>query len=71
MLATMMGTLVLARVAGNGEFSDEILGAGRDAVLDRATPPKRACKEAAARKGRQSPHGIDEALDGGRIRRWS
>src|SRR3954468_124326 len=34
-LATMMGTLVLSRVAGNGEFSDEILGAGRDAVLDR------------------------------------
>jgi TetR/AcrR family transcriptional regulator, transcriptional repressor for nem operon len=34
--ATMMGTLVLARIAGNGEFSDEILGAGRDAVLGRA-----------------------------------
>src|SRR6195256_3655673 len=34
-IATMMGTMVLARVAGNGEFSDEILGAGRDAVLDR------------------------------------
>ena len=26
-LATMMGTLVLARIAGNGEFSDEILAA--------------------------------------------
>jgi TetR/AcrR family transcriptional regulator, transcriptional repressor for nem operon len=36
-LATMMGTLVLARIAGSGEFSDEILGAGRDAVLGRAT----------------------------------
>jgi TetR/AcrR family transcriptional repressor of nem operon len=35
-LATMMGTLVLARVAGSGEFSDDILGAGREAVLDRA-----------------------------------
>jgi TetR/AcrR family transcriptional repressor of nem operon len=35
-LATMMGTLVLARVAGSGEFSDEILGAGREAVLDGA-----------------------------------
>lgn len=34
-LATMMGALVLARVAGNGELSDEILDAGRDAVLDR------------------------------------
>jgi TetR/AcrR family transcriptional repressor of nem operon len=35
-LATMMGTLVLARVAGSGEFSDEILGAGREAVLNGA-----------------------------------
>ena len=33
-LATMMGTLVLSRIAGNGEFSDEILGAGREAALD-------------------------------------
>jgi TetR/AcrR family transcriptional repressor of nem operon len=32
-LATMMGTLVLARVAGSGEFSEEILAAGREAVL--------------------------------------
>jgi TetR/AcrR family transcriptional repressor of nem operon len=32
-LATMMGTLVLARIAGSGEFSEEILGAGRDALL--------------------------------------
>jgi TetR/AcrR family transcriptional repressor of nem operon len=49
-LATMMGALVLARIAGNGEFSDEILGAGRDAVLDRAGPPKRAAKKSRARK---------------------
>src|SRR4030088_3468979 len=34
--ATMMGTLVLARVAGSGELSDDILGAGREAVLERA-----------------------------------
>jgi TetR/AcrR family transcriptional repressor of nem operon len=48
---TMMGTLVLARVAGNGEFSDEILGAGRDAVLDRATPAKPAsAKKSSPRK---------------------
>ncbi len=39
-LATMMGTLVLARVAGNGEFSDDILGAGRAAVLDGAQRQK-------------------------------
>jgi TetR/AcrR family transcriptional repressor of nem operon len=49
-IATMMGTLVLARIAGNGDFSDEILGAGRDAVLDRATPPKRAARKSAAKK---------------------
>jgi TetR/AcrR family transcriptional repressor of nem operon len=36
-LATMMGTLVLARIAGSGEFSEEILGAGRDALLKPAT----------------------------------
>ena len=33
-MATMIGTLVLARIAGTGEFSDEILAAGRDAVLN-------------------------------------
>ena len=50
-IATMMGTLVLSRVAGNGEFSDEILGAGRDAVLDRATSSKPAtAKKSAPRK---------------------
>jgi TetR/AcrR family transcriptional repressor of nem operon len=38
-LATMMGTLVLSRVAGSGEFSDEILSAGREAVLGRAAKP--------------------------------
>ena len=49
-LATMMGTLVLARIAGNGEFSDEILAAGREAVLERAPPPKRAAKKSVAKK---------------------
>ena len=49
-IATMMGTLVMARVAGSGDFSDEILGAGRDAVLDRATLPKPAAKKSAPRK---------------------
>jgi TetR/AcrR family transcriptional regulator, transcriptional repressor for nem operon len=47
-IATMMGTLVLARIAGSGEFSDEILGAGRDAVLDRAAEKKPRAKKAAA-----------------------
>jgi TetR/AcrR family transcriptional repressor of nem operon len=50
-LATMMGTLVMARVAGNSELSDEILKSGRDAVLDRAErvtkkPAKRATASA-------------------------
>jgi len=49
-IATMMGTLVLARVAGSGDFSDEILGAGRDAVLDRATSPKRVAKKSSPKK---------------------
>ena len=35
-VATMMGTLVLSRIAGNGEFSDEILASGSEAVLGRA-----------------------------------
>jgi TetR/AcrR family transcriptional repressor of nem operon len=49
-IATMMGTLVLARIAGSGEFSDEILGAGREVVLDRATSPKAGVKKAAPKK---------------------
>jgi TetR/AcrR family transcriptional regulator, transcriptional repressor for nem operon len=53
-LATMMGTLVLARVAGTGEFSDELLAAGREAVLDRATPVKQAAKKSAPRKAAAS-----------------
>jgi TetR/AcrR family transcriptional repressor of nem operon len=50
-IATMMGTLVMARVAGAGEFSDEILAAGREAVLGRAAAPKPA-----ARKSARKPH---------------
>ncbi|MBV9455900.1 MAG: TetR/AcrR family transcriptional regulator [Bradyrhizobium sp.] len=49
-LATMMGTLVLSRIAGSGEFSDEILAAGREAVLSRAAQAK------AARKVRAKTH---------------
>jgi TetR/AcrR family transcriptional regulator, transcriptional repressor for nem operon len=44
-LTTMMGTLVLSRIAGNGEFSDEILSAGREAVLGRAGAAKPAAKK--------------------------
>jgi TetR/AcrR family transcriptional regulator, transcriptional repressor for nem operon len=47
-LATMMGALVMARVSGNGELSDEILKAGRDAVLGGAGPAaKKPAKRAA------------------------
>jgi TetR/AcrR family transcriptional regulator, transcriptional repressor for nem operon len=52
-VATMMGTLVLSRIAGSGEFSDEILGAGRDAVLGRATAPKLAAKKIRSRESGQ------------------
>src|SRR5450631_2002749 len=49
-LATMMGTLVLARVAGNGEFSEEILGAGREAALGRAALKKPVAKTTPRKK---------------------
>jgi TetR/AcrR family transcriptional repressor of nem operon len=48
-LSTMVGTLVLARIAGSGELSDEILGAGRDAALGRTAPSKPAVKKPRAR----------------------
>jgi TetR/AcrR family transcriptional regulator, transcriptional repressor for nem operon len=41
---------VLSRIAGNGEFSDEVLGAGRDAVLGRAAKAKRVAKKSSPRK---------------------
>jgi|SRR5579871_5836790 len=37
-LATMMGSLVMARIAGTSELSDEILKSGREAILERAKP---------------------------------
>ena len=49
-LATMMGTLVLARVAGSGELSDDILGAGREAVLERVAAVKSGGKKPAGKK---------------------
>ena len=48
-LSTMVGTLVLARIAGSGELSDEILGAGRDAALGHAVPAKPAVKKSRPR----------------------
>ena len=35
-LATMAGTMLLARVAGSGELSDEVLKAGKDCALETA-----------------------------------
>jgi TetR/AcrR family transcriptional repressor of nem operon len=48
-LAGMMGSLVLARIAGSGEFSDEILQAGREAALGRAALAKAAAKKPRAK----------------------
>ena len=52
-LATMMGALVLSRIAGNGEFSEEILAAGRAAALGRSvaakSPARKPAKAASAR----------------------
>ena len=67
-IATMMGTLVLARVAGNGEFSDEILDAGREAALGRAAACE-ACSEEDRRPKRPS-RDADEA-DAVSLRYWS
>jgi TetR/AcrR family transcriptional regulator, transcriptional repressor for nem operon len=49
-LATMMGTLVMARVGGSGEFSEEILAAGREAVLGPTAAPKRVAKKPVSKK---------------------
>src|SRR5690242_19218478 len=51
MLATMAGTLLLARIAGNGELSDEILAAGREASLGQAAPAKLPARKKVAGKG--------------------
>ncbi|MBP0110174.1 MULTISPECIES: TetR/AcrR family transcriptional regulator [Bradyrhizobium] len=49
-LATMAGTVLLARIAGSSELSDEVLKAGRDSALDGA---KREPKATAAKKAKQ------------------
>jgi TetR/AcrR family transcriptional repressor of nem operon len=51
-LATMVGTLVLARIAGSGELSDEVLKAGRDKSLEGPAlqnPPQSRLKSARSR----------------------
>jgi TetR/AcrR family transcriptional regulator, transcriptional repressor for nem operon len=49
-IGTMMGTLVMARIAGSGEFSDEILAAGREAILNRMVPAKPGPGKSSAKK---------------------
>jgi TetR/AcrR family transcriptional repressor of nem operon len=51
-LATMMGSMVLSRIAGNGEFSDEILAAGREAALARMGTTKKAAPRKVSTSGR-------------------
>ncbi|MCP3467073.1 TetR/AcrR family transcriptional regulator [Bradyrhizobium sp. CCGUVB23] len=46
-LATMAGTMLLARIAGSSELSDEVLKAGKDTALDSAR------REPAAKKPRE------------------
>ena len=56
-LATMTGTLVLARIAGSGEFSEEILGAGRDALLKPpASPVPKPRKSRPGKAAASAPH---------------
>ena len=46
-LATIMGALIMARIAGAGEASDEILSAGREAALSGLAPSKRPVRKTA------------------------
>ncbi len=55
-LATMMGTLVLSRIAGNGEFSEEILAAGREAALGRQASARPAAKKPTAKAAASVRH---------------
>ena len=53
-LAAMLGALVLARMAGSGDFSSEILAAGRHAALRAEAEPKPDGKMAAGKARRAS-----------------
>ena len=50
-LATMAGTMLLARIAGTSELSDEVLKAGKDSALEGA---RREPKAVAAKKPKQN-----------------
>lgn len=49
-LSTMMGALILARMAGTGDFSSEILAAGRHAALKAEVEPKQRTRKAAPKR---------------------
>ena len=51
-IATMMGTMVMSRIAGTGQISDEILSAGREAVLGPAAAPAKAAVKRVTKKTR-------------------
>jgi len=57
-LATMMGTMVLARIAGTGEFSEDILAGGREALLGSAAAAQAqpAAVKPATKKARRRTH---------------
>jgi TetR/AcrR family transcriptional repressor of nem operon len=49
-LATLAGTMLLARIAGSGELSDEVLKVGKESALDGKREP---AKPAAAKRPRE------------------
>jgi TetR/AcrR family transcriptional repressor of nem operon len=57
----MMGTLVLSRIAGSGELSEEVLQAGKEAALARAAALKPATPKPTARRARAKVNGVVRA----------
>lgn len=53
-LSTMIGALVLSRIAGSGEFSDEILTIGRESALGRTAAKTPRAKKATRKKAAPS-----------------
>jgi TetR/AcrR family transcriptional regulator, transcriptional repressor for nem operon len=64
-LATMAGSLLLSRIAGSGELSDDILAAGREVALGQAVPAKPAlAKPALAKPAAKRPRRARQAQAG-------
>jgi TetR/AcrR family transcriptional repressor of nem operon len=51
-LAAMAGTILLSRIAGSGELSDEVMKAGKEVALENAR--REPAKTAAAKKAKQN-----------------